>query len=237
MFTTSVIEQLNYYVYLLRDPASQDIFYVGKGRGNRVFDHVRCAIEINTNNNDDAVSLKYDRIRKILDQGNEVEHLILRHGLDEKTAFEVEASVIDLLDLGNLTNLQIGHYSDDFGLKTTDEIAAMYSAKPLETELSVILININKLFNRTMTAEELYEATRKSWVLGDRRNKAEYAIPTYRGLTREVYKITNWFPVGSRWGFDGVVADEEIRNKLRLKSIAERVRPGAANPIRYINCH
>lgn len=34
-----VAEQLGWYVYLLRDPRDAEVFYVGKGRGNRVFAH------------------------------------------------------------------------------------------------------------------------------------------------------------------------------------------------------
>ena len=40
MFTPDVIEQLNYYVYRLIDPRDGKTFYVGKGKGNRVFAHV-----------------------------------------------------------------------------------------------------------------------------------------------------------------------------------------------------
>ena len=39
MFSTSIIEKLAYYVYCLIDPRDGNIFYVGKGVGNRVFHH------------------------------------------------------------------------------------------------------------------------------------------------------------------------------------------------------
>ena len=69
-----------------------------------------------------------------------------------------------------------------------------------------------------------------------RRNKAKYAVATYRGLTREVYVIKEWYQIGSRWGFNGERADEDTRTSLRYKSIAGMAKRGAANPIRYINC-
>lgn len=91
-----------------------------------------------------------------------------------------------------------------------------------------------------MTEEDLYNATRQSWVVGKRRKKAKYAIATYRGLTREVYKIDEWFPITingkTRWGFNGVKANDEIRKKIRYKSISALFKKGAANPIRYLNC-
>ncbi|HIO04524.1 MAG TPA: GIY-YIG nuclease family protein, partial [Gammaproteobacteria bacterium] len=32
---------MKYYVYLLLDPITDEIFYVGKGKGNRVFSHLK----------------------------------------------------------------------------------------------------------------------------------------------------------------------------------------------------
>ena len=36
-FSNEVISKLNYYVYRLIDPRNGQTFYVGKGKGNRVF--------------------------------------------------------------------------------------------------------------------------------------------------------------------------------------------------------
>lgn len=230
MFPQSVIEQLDHYVYFLRDPNSKEVFYVGKGNGNRIFEHVSCALTKATESD------KLDRIRAIENSGKAVEHFVLRHGLSAEVAFVIEAALIDFVGISNLSNLQSGHYSSDFGIKTTEEVIAMYSAPLLETDEPVLLININKLFDRELSESEIYEATRKAWVIGQRRNKAKYAIATYRGLTREVYLIKNWYQIGDRWGFTGEVADENIRSKLRYKSITGFNKRGAANPIRYLNC-
>lgn len=230
MFSQSVIEQVGYYVYFLRDPLKNEVFYVGKGNENRVFEHVACALA------EPTASEKFDRIRAIKESGSSVQHFILRHGLTEPMAFEIEAAVIDFVGITNLSNLQSGHYSTDFGIKTSDEVIAMYSAPPFATDEPVLLININKLFNREMTADELYEATRKFWVVGNRRNNAKFAVATYRGLTREVYLIDDWCQRGKRWGFNGRLADEATRMNLRYKSVSEISKRGAANPIRYFNC-
>jgi len=235
MFNQAVIEQLAFYVYSLNDPRTGETFYIGKGVGNRVFNHVECAVE------DDQETDKLDRIRDIIKSGNEVGHNIVRHGLAEAVAFEVEAALIDFTGMGNLTNLMGGHYSSDFGIKSSDEISAMYDSEDLVTDESVLLININKKYKRDLTEQELYDATRQAWVIGSRKSKAKYAIATYRGLTREIYQIDEWFSVErngkTRHGFNGrVVTDEVIRNELRYKSIASFFKQGAANPIKYLNC-
>ena len=90
MFSQSVIEKLDFYVYFLQDPRTDEVFYIGKGIGNRVFNHLECAIET------DGTTEKLDKIRDIVDSGNKVKHFILRHGLSESIAFEIEASLIDL---------------------------------------------------------------------------------------------------------------------------------------------
>ena len=40
-FSSEVINKLGYYVYLISDPTNGEIFYVGKGKGNRVFSHFK----------------------------------------------------------------------------------------------------------------------------------------------------------------------------------------------------
>jgi hypothetical protein len=234
VFSQSVTEQVGYYVYFLKDSRNGEIFYIGKGKGNRIFNHLNCSLE------QGIESDKLSRIRDINDSGGYVIHYILRHGLTESSAFEIEASLIDFIGMENLSNLQGGHYSRDYGLMTSDEVSALYETASLDTFLPIILININKLFSRDITAEQLYHATRESWVVGSRRYRAKYAVATYRGLTREAYEIHEWYPVYAngkdRWGFKGELASEDIRSELRLRSVEDYFRKGASNPVRYVNC-
>jgi hypothetical protein len=235
MFDETTCVALDNYVYLLRDPrGTKEFFYVGKGTGNRIFQHELNAEEEGVS--EEATSAKILRIKSIQADGLNVEQFVLRHGLSSSEAFQVEAAVIDMVGISNLSNLQRGHYSTEFGLKSVSEVTAMYSAKPFATELPVMLININRQFDAAMSAAQLYDSTRKEWKVGTKKQKAVYAIATYRGLTREVYKINDWYPIGNRWGFNGELADESIRKILIYMSIAHLSKRGAANPIRYHNC-
>jgi hypothetical protein len=77
-FPESVIENIGFYVYRLIDPRDGRTFYVGKGNGNRIFQHVAEAVGL-----PDRSSLKLDRIREIERSGQSVRYIIHRHGLTE----------------------------------------------------------------------------------------------------------------------------------------------------------
>ena len=235
MFSQSAIEELHFYVYLLLDPRDGQTFYVGKGSGNRVFEHTNEPVELDRSNE------KLDQIREIHGAGMEVKQIILRHGLTEDTAEAIEATMIDFLGRDNLANVQGGLYSKQYGLKTVDEIRAMYEAEPLDTDEPVVLINLNRGYSRCKTENDLYETTRKAWSVGNRRERATYAIATYHGLTRAAYLVSEWYPIPMedgkiRWGFHGDKVTDDVGETLLYKSISHLQKPGAANPIKYLNC-
>src|SRR5579864_6525837 len=117
-FPLEVAEKLEYYVYRLIDPRNGETFYVGKGRGNRVFQHAIGALKPGPQ--EDAHDIKMKRIREIVDAQLEVGHVIHRHGIkDEETAFQVEAAVID--PYPGLSN-RVGGHDNDFGVAHVEEI-------------------------------------------------------------------------------------------------------------------
>lgn len=83
---------MQFYVYALVDPRDKRIFYIGKGKDNRVYDHARDAVR---DGNPEA--LKLSTIREILHEEKQVEYYVLRHNLTENEAYLVESTLIDLL--------------------------------------------------------------------------------------------------------------------------------------------
>ena len=236
-FSTAVIEKLGYYVYLLADPETNDVFYIGKGTGNRIFSHLNRALT------SPQASDKLEKIRAIQSKGFQVQHVIHRHGLTEKEAFEVEASLIDYIGITGLTNIVQGHHSNNRGKMTISEIIAQYDAPIIEIKEPAIIIIVNRLFERGISDERLYEITRAKWVIGKRRNHAKYALSVYNGIVRQVYEIQRWFPITEirqgqksrdRWGFDGIVA-KDLQHYVG-GSVEKYITIGAQNPIKYVNC-
>lgn len=81
-FPSGVIEHLGWYVYRLIDPRDGSTFYVGKGKGNRVFAHMRG--EVAAADDDELLSNKLKQIREIRLAGLEVIHVIHRHGMTDE---------------------------------------------------------------------------------------------------------------------------------------------------------
>ena len=121
-------EEIRSYVYALVDPNNNEIFYIGKGKGNRVFKHAEDAIDSEHQSSD-----KIERIRTIHKNKQDVLIYIVRHNLTEEEAFILESSLIDLMELIGkpLTNLQGGHNSSLYGLMSADEIERRYTLEKL----------------------------------------------------------------------------------------------------------
>ena len=235
-FDHKTSEQIGYYVYCLIDPRTDKPFYIGKGKGNRVFAHAQDALD------SIAETDKLNTIREIKSSGNDVNHIIIQHGLNEETAFAIESALIDFAECFNigLSNLVLGHKSYAFGLMTAEEIQRKYSAEPLkELDNGCVIININKTYKRAKGSKNYYEATKEAWAISDKRIPTiKYVLSEYRGFIVEVFKVDNdgWYKIKDhngrqRWGFNGRPAPENIRSKYLNCSINKK--RGAANPITF----
>ncbi|TRZ49416.1 hypothetical protein D4S03_08340 [bacterium] len=227
---------LKSYVYVYIDPRNGKPFYIGKGKGNRLFSHLKEQSDIE----------KVAQIAEIRHSGKEPRIEILRYGLSDSEARLVEASSIDLIGKAKLTNRVSGCHEGSFGRITSQRVITMLTAKKVKVQHKAILITINKLYRSDMSKEELYETTRGIWIVGEtRRNKVEYAMAIYQGIVLEVYRIKQWHPAGTlkyntrdssqfknsgRWEFSGSIAMD-----VRDEYIGFSVGKAGQNPIRYVN--
>jgi hypothetical protein len=237
-FPNEVIDELKYYVYRLIDPRNGETFYVGKGKGNRVFNHIKCALAME---NLDEVDDKIHIIREIIVAGLEVIHVIHRHGMDEECALEVEAALIDAYP--GVSNIMGGQGSNDYGPMNALEIINKYMAQEAIFEHRVLMITINK----SVSERSIYDATRYAWKLSKEKiKKVDYVLAVKQGIIVGVFIPTEWKPatianfptlhidIPERFGFVGYEADNQIKQLYLHKRIPEEYRKkGAPNPIKY----
>lgn len=132
----------DYYVYGLIDPRNRKIFYIGKGTGNRIFEH-----ELESQGNPESEKSKLKMIAEIKAAGLEVEKI---YGAEE------------------LQESDIRH--------------------------KIMIIKINKLYQKGMTEEALYDSVRGIWRASLERVKTvEYVFGVYNSLIVAVYKPTTWY--------------------------------------------
>lgn len=227
--------QLGYYVYALRDPRDNEVFYIGKGKGERIIQHLA---EAGKDYDPEVESKKIDRIYSIEASGQSVEHLFLRWGIeDEDTAFTVEQAVIDAFAAAgkDLTNRVKGHKSSELGLASLQTVVSLFEADPLPAiDAPVIMLKINRLWKPELSPIQIQDATHGYWKIGlDSRSTAKYALGIAYGIVRGVYRVGDWHEStidghDNRWWFEAEEAPE--LGHLIGKHVKDAFIPGSSNP-------
>lgn len=255
-----VEEELGWYVYALRDPRDGLIFYIGKGKGNRAFQHAYYAqtMAVPEGQEGVAVSQKIELINEIkAETGGHPDVLILRHKIPtEAAAYAVEAALLDFCRLlakttaadfsglgFALTNIMGGWDAARLGLMTPEVLESIYAAEPLakaDVTVPALMFKIPRLWTPDMSPDELFEATHGWWKLGPRREQARYAFAVSKGVTRAVYSITpgSWASDGkkpARWSFEGAPAHDELGHLVN-RNIKGWFKKGNQSVFTYVNC-
>ena len=260
LFSEKAVEQLNgFYVYALIDPRNNQVFYIGKGIGNRVFSH-----EIESGKSPKSEKAKLKRIQEIEAAGFDVKRIIVNWSMTESEAFAAEAALINMLSFLSadmLTNAVAGHHVHE--AMTVEDFDLLYGAEHLKQEdiqHSIMVIKINKLYRKGMNPKELYDIVRGNWrasMASIQKRNVEYVFGVYNQLIVAVYKPDEWHYVHDRIDVPQIDdLDEETleRGKDRVyfvcqdyehldekqqfylhKSIADlKVNQSSQNPITYL---
>ena len=224
-FSDKAIDALGHYVYRLVDPGNGETFYVGRGRGQRVFDHVRGAINAAEGDESDP---KFGRINQIRAKGLEVQQVIHRYGMNRKAAMEVEAALIDAYP--GLTNRMGGAGSNDRGVRHVREIIREYDAPEFELDRKLIMISVGKTYEE----RGVYEAVRSVWNMRKERAEAyDLVLARVGRFIVGAFRVCQWvdwaprlpeFPfdqegsLEGRIGFVGTTAEQEVQDRYVRKA-------------------
>ena len=248
-------EKLKWYVYKLVDPEDNKVFYIGKGRGSRVVDHLKMAVNERLVVKEGGMSAKLSKIKEICDRNNGDKnrplHQIICHQLEtEAEALRIEAILIQ--QTPDLTNEQAGHNIDDFGSSNLQELVWKLDAKPMSRiEHDAILLNIKNTYKPELdeydVEKKVYESCQIAWGCGEAREKVELALAIFGDVCVGVFEDLNWYEATKKnfpqmthdqpgkWGFTGKTANQTILEQYLNKKIPAELRwkRGQATSFRY----
>ena len=192
-FSQNVIARLKHYVYILVDPRTDEIFYVGKGSSDRVFDHEK------TIDN----SEKGKRLQEIHENGLEAKKYIVHAGLTEEEAFAAETAIYNICNSANLfhsvelTNELVPH-NVLMPCCEVEEIEKSISSVPLDKkdfsqEDRIMLVNIKTTSIATCISDESYhEYIRKMATVYKESDKPKHILSVVRGIVVGAYVVQGW---------------------------------------------
>jgi hypothetical protein len=232
-FSSEVLSVIGYYVYILIDPRNDEIFYVGHGAENRIFDH----------EDEIEYSEKNERIANIIETGHSVGKYVVHYGIKtKKEALAVETALYSFLLFQDspLTNVQLPHNFKHV-CSTVEELNAKYSGTQLTLNDfagvgAFVLLNLNKYDNR------------KHWNLDDCRkqlneflfsqgntpplNAQVVAFAVSYGAIIYAFDVNNWSNEEAKWRrntthiihrIDKANKNNALSKKYRFRSVASLV--------------
>lgn len=235
----SLIALGNFYVYGLIDPRNNQLFYIGKGKDNRVFEHEKESI-----NSIDSDKLKLKTILEIKNAGLEVKKIIINSNLTEQEAFVVEASLINAFNYisdTRLTNIVSGHHSSEaLSVEEFEKINGTIPLQENDIKHKILVIKINQLYQKEMDEHSIYEVVRGIWRASIEKAKTvDYVFGVYNSLIIAVYKPTKWFickNAKDKLPRQDIVLDSKLEKRIFFEDESfEKGLPLDENQLFYLN--
>ena len=192
------------------DPRNNLPFYIGKGKGNRIFAHKQAALgskreqELFEPTESESI-LKLKTIRDILSAGVDVKEYILSYGLTQEEAFASENALINYAKLIQglpLTNLVSGHGTSAMSV---EEIEDQFGYQPMAleeiaTNELILAVKVRDAFKLSKDESKEYpiddtyrditnlkSRTLGNWIIGkDKIHRIKYVIAVNTGADNAV---------------------------------------------------
>lgn len=211
--------KLGKYVYALRDPRDNKIFYVGQGENDRIFSHFIEAEQYLKDNK--AAPSRIIRILDIWKNEEDVDWFIIAHKIEDSADF-IESAVIDALSQSQ-NGVTLNEVAAPKSSLLMQEDIEFLGAVPVDPHRPIERVFIFPIQNALAEGKTPYEATRKAWyVKTENRKLPAYAVGLNKAISIGSFKITAWKDCGEKHEFDGE-EDPSLLNK-NWNAIISRVK-------------
>ncbi len=243
-FPPGVADQLRAYVYLLVDPRTETVLYVGRGRGDRCYRHVGAAraAAVGQTGPGGAKRHKFpvlDQVREIEASGREVRIDILRYGLKGSEASLVARAT------GEALGLPTGAGPTGRRLEVSAVAALLAEPARFKRSHQVVLLRVGD-----RGADVSYEVARHNWRIGRRwadvgsPRAPKWAAVVAGELVAGVYRIDRWEPTpvadwsppdrpSGRYSFVGEPAPD-LEDRYRHRNVAAYLGAGPPGQVTYV---
>lgn len=231
-FSPDVSSRLKHYVYILVDPRTNEIFYVGKGSSDRVFEHEKHI----------DGSLKGRRIQEIRENGYEAKKYIVHAGMSEKEAFAAETAIYNLCNAGG--GLKCSMLFNDLvpcnllipcaDVAEAEKLLSSTSLeiKDFDPKDKIMMVNIYTSSIKTAITDESYhEYIRKMASVSAEEDKPDHILSIARGIVVGAYDILGWVEEQYEKKFagkttthiryipDDIIRNSDLENKYKWSNV------------------
>jgi hypothetical protein len=142
--------------------------------------------------------------------------------------------------LGIKTEDTVPYLDKLFGDKMDASFSETGASVEIQFDEQILMVNISRSYKPEASQNEIYEAAKEKWVLSpDKLKDIHYVVAEAQGMVQEVFEVDDWYPVEfegkTRYGFNGRVASDDIRDKYIHQSVRHLRKPGDVSPVHYYN--
>tara|TARA_B110000908_G_C10111845_1_gene383439 strand:+ start:103 stop:909 length:807 start_codon:yes stop_codon:yes gene_type:complete len=182
--------KLGKYVYALKDPIENVVFYVGQGRNDRLFDHFNEAEKCDKN------TKKSDKVEKILSiwkKNYDCDWFIIAHDLQNDKVMDIVESAIYDVSMKNSISLLNTNSPPKSTMLLKDEIDE-FSAEIVNPKIPIKNVFVFSIYKALEKGGDAYSSTRSSWrVTEDNRNlNLSFGIGIRNNISKGSYTIDHW---------------------------------------------